>query len=150
MHDIARTARFHAIDYQHPSLFPVSTQVAARAMLWLQSTVGKEKAVQFAKKVYRAYFVEGLIISDPEVVVRLGVEVAAELNFGTGPDGEGFAEQMAAGMASESIKDLLKEQVVLAMKQGVFGSPHIVVDGEPFWGFDRFDQLEALLRNGKI
>ena len=26
----------------------------------------------------------------------------------------------------------------------------IFIDGEPFWGFDRFDQLEAFLKNGKI
>jgi 2-hydroxychromene-2-carboxylate isomerase len=32
----------------------------------------------------------------------------------------------------------------------VFGSPLVIADGEPFWGFDRFDQLEALLKNGNI
>jgi 2-hydroxychromene-2-carboxylate isomerase len=26
----------------------------------------------------------------------------------------------------------------------------VIVDGESFWGFDRFDQLEAFLRDGKI
>jgi hypothetical protein len=31
----------------------------------------------------------------------------------------------------------------------VFGSP-VIADGEPFWGFDRFAQLEAFLKNGKI
>jgi 2-hydroxychromene-2-carboxylate isomerase len=28
----------------------------------------------------------------------------------------------------------------------VFGSPYIVVDGEPFWGMDRFDQIERWLK----
>jgi 2-hydroxychromene-2-carboxylate isomerase len=28
----------------------------------------------------------------------------------------------------------------------VFGSPFVLLDGEPFWGFDRFDQLEAALQ----
>jgi len=32
----------------------------------------------------------------------------------------------------------------------VFGSPFTIVDGEAFWGFDRFDQLAAFLKNGKI
>jgi 2-hydroxychromene-2-carboxylate isomerase len=30
----------------------------------------------------------------------------------------------------------------------VFGSPYVIVDGEPFWGFDRFDMLEEWLRRG--
>jgi len=28
----------------------------------------------------------------------------------------------------------------------VFGSPYVVADGEPFWGIDRFDQLDRWLR----
>jgi len=30
----------------------------------------------------------------------------------------------------------------------VFGSPYIVVDGEPFWGTDRLDQVERWLKSG--
>ena len=33
---------------------------------------------------------------------------------------------------------------------GVFGSPYVVVDGEPFWGVDRFDQVERWLSRGKF
>ena len=28
----------------------------------------------------------------------------------------------------------------------VFGAPFMIVDGEPFWGFDRFNQLDAYLK----
>ena len=35
-----------------------------------------------------------------------------------------------------------------AVAAGVFGSPFVIVDGEPFWGLDRFDQLERWLANG--
>ena len=31
---------------------------------------------------------------------------------------------------------------------GVFGSPFIVVDGEPFWGLDRLDQVDRRLATG--
>jgi 2-hydroxychromene-2-carboxylate isomerase len=47
-----------------------------------------------------------------------------------------------------AVKDLLKNEVDAAIKLGVFGSPYIVVDGEPFWGIDRFDQLERWLARG--
>ena len=37
-----------------------------------------------------------------------------------------------------------------AQARGVFGAPFMIVDGESFWGFDRFDQMEMFLKNGKI
>jgi 2-hydroxychromene-2-carboxylate isomerase len=30
----------------------------------------------------------------------------------------------------------------------VFGSPMIIVDGEPFWGADRLDQVDGWLATG--
>ena len=35
-----------------------------------------------------------------------------------------------------------------AIARGVFGSPYVVVDGEPFWGADRLDQVERWLATG--
>jgi 2-hydroxychromene-2-carboxylate isomerase len=35
-----------------------------------------------------------------------------------------------------------------AMEKGVFGSPYIVVDGEPFWGSDRLWMVEKWLADG--
>ena len=35
-----------------------------------------------------------------------------------------------------------------AIAAGVFGSPFVIVDGEPFWGMDRLDQVERWLRTG--
>jgi len=28
------------------------------------------------------------------------------------------------------------------------GSPYVIVDGEPFWGMDRFDQIDQWLQTG--
>jgi 2-hydroxychromene-2-carboxylate isomerase len=35
-----------------------------------------------------------------------------------------------------------------AIERGVFGSPYIVIDREPFWGSDRLDQVEKWLATG--
>jgi 2-hydroxychromene-2-carboxylate isomerase len=35
-----------------------------------------------------------------------------------------------------------------ALARGVFGSPYFIVDGEPFWGLDRLDQLQRWLETG--
>ena len=45
-------------------------------------------------------------------------------------------------------KDALKQTNDEAIARGIFGSPFIVVDGEPFWGMDRFDQIDRWLATG--
>lgn len=138
LRDFERTARFHRIPYQAPQVFPVGTQFAARAMLWLQQTQGDASAVEFAKAVYTAYFVDGANIGEPAnvaaVAARLGLDAAALSEAATGAP----------------MKERLKNETDAAMARGVFGSPYMIVDGEAFWGFDRFSYLEAHLKNGRI
>jgi 2-hydroxychromene-2-carboxylate isomerase len=136
--DFERTARFHRIEFREPSPFPISTQVPARAMRWIAGTQGDARAVEFAKAVYRAYFVDGVNIGEQANVA----EIAGKLGIDAGA--------LVDAINGDAIKEQLKAEVEQAMARGVFGSPYVVVDGEPFWGFDRFDQLEAFLRNGKI
>jgi len=136
--DFARTARFHGIPFCLPSAFPLPTQTAARAMLWMRERFGDVQAVEFAKAVYRAYFVDNSDISDPEQVLRVAQSCGAD------------PAALAEGIAGAPIKEALRAQVEAAMARGVFGSPFMIADGEPFWGFDRFDQLDAFLKNGSI
>lgn len=138
LRDFERTARLHDIAYRRPEKFPISTQLAARATIWVGQTYGAGKAAEFAKAVYRAYFAEGRDITDPDAVAG----IAASLDI------DGAALVDAAGSAP--IKEQLKLDVEAAIQRGVFGSPFVLVDGEPFWGFDRFDQIEAWLKNGSI
>jgi 2-hydroxychromene-2-carboxylate isomerase len=136
--DFERSARFHAIPYTRPGNFPIATQLAARAMTWIARDFGDFKAVQFAKAVYASYFALGIDISRPE-----GIAPACEKI--------GFRhDAVLEGANSQEIKDMLKAEVDTAVERGVFGSPFVIAEGEPFWGFDRFDQLEAFLKNGKI
>jgi hypothetical protein len=136
-HDMERTARFHNIFYKAPSQFPIGTQVAARATLWVQQTQ-PAKAVDLIKTLYSAYFTEDIDISVPENVLRIaadnGIDRAA----------------LETALGAPELKEQLRAATEAAGKAGVFGSPFMIVDGEPFWGFDRFNQLEAFLKNGKI
>lgn len=136
--DFERTARFHDIEYRRPAKFPLATQLAARAMLCVQAAHGDAQAVEFAKAVYRAYFAEGSDISDPAAIAG----IASALGF----DGTAIAD----GASEQSVKDRLKANIEAAVARGVFGSPFVIADGEPFWGFDRFDQLDAWLENTEI
>lgn len=136
--DFERSARFHGIPYKLPGNFPIATQLAARAMTWVARDFGDYKAVPFAKAVYESYFVDGVDISRPEGIApacdKIGIRHDAVLD----------------GANGQEIKDMLKGEVDAAVARGVFGSPFVIADGEPFWGFDRFEQLEAFLKHGKI
>jgi len=134
VHDMARTARLHGIPFRMPALPPPLLLGAPRAMLWLQREHGDALAVAFAKRCLAAYHSEGVDIGKEEAVLRIGVEVGAD------PDA------LAQGMHSEAIKEALKEECNAALAKGVFGVPFVLADGEPFWGFDRFDQLEGWLQ----
>ena len=138
MHDMERTARLHQIPYTRPASFPISTQGAARAMLWIRAELGDAKAIEFAKAAFRAYFVDGINISEPAAV--------AQIAAGIGVD----AAAVTDAINNDAIKTQLKAEVEQAMARGVFGAPFMIADGESFWGFDRFDQLEALLKDSTI
>jgi 2-hydroxychromene-2-carboxylate isomerase len=134
--DFARSARFHGITgFRLPSKFPIASQAPARIVLWLRAS-DPALATRVARALYRAYFVDDIDISSPDsaaaVAAREGVDGAAA----------------RAAIDDPAIKDALKREVDQAIARGAFGSPFIIVDGEPFWGLDRFDQLERWLATG--
>ncbi len=135
LHDFARSARHMGIPYKMPSRFPLPTQNAARAYYWLH---GQDCALarRFAHAVYRAFFVADRDISAPDTVL----EIAA----GLGVD----REALAAALQSPEIKARLKDECDRALAAGVFGSPHVLIDGEAFFGADRLPQIERWLESG--
>ena len=133
--DILRSARFYGIEYRPPSKFPIATQAPARAFYWVNQS-DSALAKTLAQALYRAYFVEDRDISSPDITA----DVAAALGL--------KRDAVMAALNDAAVKDKLKNEVDTAIRLGVFGSPYIVVDGEPFWGIDRFDQLERWLARG--
>ena len=135
LRDILRSARFYDVPYKQPTKFPVATQAPARAFYWANDR-DPALAKKLAQTLYQAYFVQDRDISSPEITA----DVAAALGL--------KREEVLAALNDTTVKDRLKNEVDAAIKLGVFGSPYIVVDGEPFWGIDRFDQLERWLAHG--
>jgi 2-hydroxychromene-2-carboxylate isomerase len=133
--DLPRTARFHGIAFNMPSRFPIATQAASRILLWRKG-VDAAECPRIVKTFYRAYFVDDRDISNPDIAA----DVAAEA---------GLSRQDArAAIDDPSIKERLKREVDEALAVGVFGSPFVFVDDEPFWGFDRFEQIDRWLATG--
>ena len=133
--DMPRSARLLGVDYTSPEPFPFNSLAACRAYYWM---IGDEpaKARDFAKAVFRASFGEGRDMSAPENVVAEAV--------GLGID-RGAVE---AAIQDPEVKDRLRREVDAAIERGVFGSPFFFVDGEPFWGHDRLDQVDRWLKTG--
>ena len=135
LRDMPRTARFLGIPFSMPSLFPIPTQAPARIVYWLEGAA-PDKVEAATLALYRAYFVDGSNIADPEVaadaVAPLGIDRAAAL----------------AATNDAAIKDRLRNETQAAIDRGVFGSPTVFVDNEQFWGVDRLDQVDRWLREG--
>lgn len=133
LHDFSRTASLFDIPYHHPERFPISTVSAARAMWWIERHAGAPKAKEFAHGIYHAYFAGRQDIGELATVVAQAEQI--------GIDGG----QLTQGIEQKEVKDGLRSQVETAIGRGVFGSPFILIDNEPFWGFDRFDYIRKWL-----
>lgn len=128
LHDFVRTAGLFDIPYATPESFPISTVAAARATLFLRRQ-DMALAADFAKRLFSAYFAQGKDIREAPVILEIAAQAGAD------------ADTLASGMASDDIKNELKKDVADAMARGVFGSPFVFIDDEPFWGFDRFPHI---------
>ncbi len=133
--DFVRSAKFHGIAFRIPSVFPISSVSAVRAFYWLQGR-DPQLAVALAKALYRAYFVDDLDISRLENVARVAQALGIQ------------ADDLTAALNDAAVKDRTRAAVEAAIAAGVFGSPYVIVDGEPFWGVDRLDQIERWLATG--
>jgi 2-hydroxychromene-2-carboxylate isomerase len=124
--DFLRSARFHGVPFRMPEPFPVSTVAACRAFYSLND---RKEQVLLAKALFRAYFIDNVNIGEASQVLKISN------SLGLRPE-----------IDSQAVKDKTRAEVEAALAKGVFGSPYIVIDGEPFWGVDRFDQIERWLK----
>jgi 2-hydroxychromene-2-carboxylate isomerase len=133
--DLVRSARWFGLPFRIPSRFPIGTIAPVRAFYW---TSDRDPALArtLALALYRAYFIDDLDISAPsataDVAAAVGIDRAA----------------LAAALEDTAVKERVRREVDAAIAKGVFSSPYIVVDGEPFWGSDRLDQVDKWLATG--
>ncbi|MFO7566472.1 MAG: 2-hydroxychromene-2-carboxylate isomerase [Enhygromyxa sp.] len=131
--DMTRQAARAGVPLTMPQGHPIRTVEALRSLL----VVG-EPFMPLAHAFYRAYWVEGIDLSTREGV--------AQVLRSAGHD----AEAILAKIDDPKIKAELRERTDEAIATGVFGVPTCVVETavgpELFWGSDRLDMVEALLR----
>lgn len=133
--DVARFARLLDAPLAFPPVMPMNSLAASRAYWWLFEQ-DEDLAKGLAQAIYHAHWGEGRDLSAAEAVG----EVAETFGIGR-------AEVLAA-VQDTRIKARLKEETDRSIARGVFGSPFVFVDDEPFWGADRLDQVERWLATG--
>jgi 2-hydroxychromene-2-carboxylate isomerase len=135
LHDVPRFARLLGVPLKLPPVMPMNSLAASRACVWLHED-SPAQAKSLAQALVHAHWGEGQDLGAPEAVA----EVAAGLEIDR--------VALLDAVADQRIKERLRKQTQAAIERGVFGSPFIFVDGEPFWGADRLPQVEAWLARG--
>ena len=134
-HDWARIARLKSLSLVFHPEHPIIQLPATRAFYWIERE-HPARSNAFAKAAFDAYFGDGRDLRDPETVAELAKPMGID------------TEQLLLGMAEPAIKDRAKAMSDQALEKNVFGSPLFIVDGEPFWGWDRLPMLEEWLKTG--
>lgn len=126
-----------------PKYWPFDFKLADCAMLMAgKMPIGGKSGDQLATHqliafAFRAVWVEERNLADEETLA----EVAAAAGFDVG-------ELLAAARSQEAVA-AYAANYERALRDGVFGSPSYVLDGEVFWGQDRLGMLEAALASGR-
>jgi 2-hydroxychromene-2-carboxylate isomerase len=118
-----------------PRGFPADPSFADRCVI-AAAAAGHDPG-DFAMAAHRAVWAEERDIRDEAEVERI---LGATL-----PD----AAAVAAAARGEEAARAYAANREAALAAGVFGSPTYVVEGEPFWGQDRLEMLDAMLAAGR-
>lgn len=133
--DWERLARRKGVAFNPPEDHPQTGLAAIRAF-YLVEQIDASAAAVLAKALLVGYFQQRLNIDDPYSIAQLagkcGVDPSAVLGRIDAPD----------------VKALAREHGEIAVRRGIFGSPWIFVDGEPFWGSDRLPMVAQWLDDG--
>ncbi len=134
--DVLRYARRHGVPLERDLNASVGNPLPpARAFYWAKKHHPRA-APALAHALYHAFWAEGRDLSTPEALRQVALPMALD------------RDALVEGAASEEAAMLLRNAVASALKKGIFGSPTIVVDDEPFWGSDRLADVEDWLASG--
>jgi 2-hydroxychromene-2-carboxylate isomerase len=134
--DIARSARLLGLPLRFPATAPINPVRAARTAYWCEAHAPEHMAA-VCHALLQAHWGQGRDITTAEVCAEIAAEICGQP-----------AAYIAADSQSPGIKDRLRAVTDEGMAKGAFGSPFMFVDGEPFWGGDRLEQVERWLQTG--
>ncbi|MSO72407.1 MAG: 2-hydroxychromene-2-carboxylate isomerase [Rhodospirillaceae bacterium] len=131
--DFARSCEFAGLPHGLPDPLPPDVKLA-RYAFWRFKAQDEALAHAFARAAMSALFGRGQRVATAGEIFAACAAVPGVSE----PDIEAAATDMAA-------KRAVIAAVETAKAVGMNGAPYMVLDGEPFWGADRLDQLERRL-----
>jgi 2-hydroxychromene-2-carboxylate isomerase len=143
--DHARYAEATGLPFRKPSRFPIKTASALRTVLAAGHVTpaddggdSREHAQRaISQAIMRAYWERDEDISDRDVLTSIGTSA--------GFDGAALIDIANAKPARDELAALTET----AVARGVFGAPTFFVGDEMFWGKDRLDFVERLLKRAE-
>ncbi len=133
--DAARWARKLGLPWHSPAP-PEKPVDATGASIGYYFALEKGREREYRKAVFVALWAEGRDIADPEVL--------GDCAAGAGLVREEFLRELD----ETRHRDTFWSRAVEGLRDGVFGVPLFVVDGQRFWGNDRLDFLRDALLEG--
>ena len=134
--DWQRLARLKGVVFKLPERHPKVGLAAIRAFYHIDR-IDPPAAARLAKHIITGYFQDGLDTDDPDAIAQAASQLP-------GLD----RESVLAGINDPEVKAIARQHGEAVVARGVFGSPWIFVDGEPFWGSDRLAMVEQWLATG--
>lgn len=133
--DFERHAARYGVPLRFNPHFPINTLLLMRGATAMQLHEGGARFDDYCRAIFRAMWVDGQNLGDPQVVGRVLHQA-------------GFDPTAMLAMTSEpAVKERLKEVTEEAVARGVFGAPTMFVGDQMYWGQDRLDFVrEALQR----
>ena len=133
--DFTRTAGLLGLPLNIPKSFPRGDLSQARHLIWRIRGKNLEQANRLSLALMRGYWAEGAELTEPRVLKKAASSVGVSAaDVEAAADDEAAAEACAAASRE-------------AAEAGVFGTPYMVADGEPFWGHDRIRYLDMWLNS---
>ena len=123
--DIERRAKFYGFEAKVPAPYPLSQFDLANQIAILGMLEGW--GVDYVYKTYQRWFQQG---KEPATEPNL-TEIFEELDLDH--------DETIKKANQDKIKDQYLQNTETAYKNGVFGSPSFIYEGEVFWGDDRLE-----------
>ena len=130
--DLMRWARRYDLPFQVPKEFPIKTSRVLKGSLVMRE-YGLEEA--YMSEMFSRYWEAG----DASIQTYEGMTDSVRK---LGVDVDLFVEKAESPEVREELINLTQG----ALADGVFGAPTMVVDGEIYWGKDRFEFIEDHLK----
>ena len=133
--DLQLWSKIREINITLPKVFPVNSVKAMRGCIF---ALKENRLVEFASNVFKAYWSEGIDISNESLLLNIVENSHLDL------------KQFNEFINSKRCKDLLRENTENLIKRGGFGSPTFFYKDYMFFGNDRLELFETLYVKGLL